>query len=110
MDTANRDTVTVLREFRSDDFRGGLGVQETGANDKFGDDRGTAVVGLRSGFFADERIYALLGEGASDLEVARFAVVEVEGGTDGSDIGAFALNKHGHFQGSQIVFRDRQGP
>jgi len=97
-----------LAEFLSDDFGGGIGIQEAMPDNLADHFAGASIVGLGARDFVLQGSGSLLLEALSELEIALFAVAKLSGGLDGAHAFAFPLEKHRQFVSDMIVFRDGQ--
>jgi hypothetical protein len=108
LDTAGSDGHPALSDFLGNDFGGGVGIEETVAEDLSVDLVGSSIVGFRSPFLVPEALGATLPKTPQDLEVMLPGVVVFPSGPRRSEAFTLAFDKHGQFHGDFIVAIDRQ--
>jgi hypothetical protein len=108
LDAAVTDGHPGLSDFLGDDLGGGVGIEETMADDLSIDFVGSAVVGFGSPFPVPETLGATLAKTSQDLEVMLPGVVVFSSGPRRPEAFTLTFEKHGQFQGDFIVAIDRQ--
>ena len=103
------DREVRLAELLSDDLGGGLGVQETVAQDLAFRLAGAAVVGFGSGFLGLEGQQAAGFEGTQDLVIALAAIAVLLGECDDIVVQALTFEEHEEAPSELVARRDGQG-
>ena len=105
-DAALADSVVLLADFLSDDFRGRIRIEEAAADDQADDLVGTAVIGLWSRVFQEQTFGTSCIKGAQDLIIALAREVIFEGGFGSAEALAFAFDDHGQAAADLVILGD----
>ena len=109
LNAALADREVRLAKFLGDDLGGGLGIQETVAQDLAHRLAGAAVVGFGAGLLGLESQQAAGLEGAQDLVIALAAIAVLLGECDDIAVQALTFEEHEEAPGEFVARRDGQG-
>ena len=108
-DAALADSVVLLADFLSDDFRGRIRIEEATADHQAHDLVGAAVVGFRSWGLQDQPLGASLQEVSQDLVITLAGEIKFFSGPGRAEAFALALDEHGQAARDLVVLGDEEG-